>query len=386
MSTAAARTQTHPLLSASLGLPAKAAATGAMAGGILTGGVLVATLTYFGRLSGFALFFTSSSLFLIGALLGFAHGAVLGVVGREEGQTVRQAWTSVLHGALFAILGIAVSWLLTVWVALSVPALHMGQTRTLAFVGVAWFAAAAVLLLAARHAFRAFMNATVRWQDRRVGFALFVVGAASLTALMTAGQPLLWGLRFNPPLPTAIVLSLIGSFWLVGPMLTAGLTARRWLVDHAVRPDPKLNLGDVPLAALVGLVAGAIALPFANVGGAIAGGQSALGLALGQVFFNEVIFRVGLVTIAAAVFYRWQRSAGRAAAFAVIFAAVVQVLAYLPGAVQVGFPSLGGAALFLGGAVLVPALLFGALYWRRGLVPVFVADAVAVLLLIFVAV
>ena len=65
--------------------------------------------------------------------------------------------------------------------------------------------------------------------------------------------------------------------------------------------------------------------------------------------------------------------------------AVVQVALYAPGALAIGFPAWTGTVGFLATAAVLPAIAFGALYWKRGFGTALIADMtalIAVLLLV----
>lgn len=149
---------TSPVLSARMGLTARTALAGAMAGGVLAGGVLVAALTLEGRLSGLGLLHTSTGLFLVGSLLGFAGGALLGLAGRERGAPVSGAFPAILQAALFAVLGLSVAWVVSLWTALSVVAPHVGTPAAWTLVALGWIGSALILQSAVRPLGRALRN------------------------------------------------------------------------------------------------------------------------------------------------------------------------------------------------------------------------------------
>lgn len=156
---------TSPALTARLGITSRTALTGAMAGGVLAGGVLVGLGTLDGRVSGHALLLTSTALFLMGAAAGFLVGAFLGLLGREPGVTLAEGARRVAVAALYAILGLSVSWLVAIWVAMSAVAGYLGRPVTTALVAVAWIAAVVIVDRAARNAGRSLRNAFRRWRD-----------------------------------------------------------------------------------------------------------------------------------------------------------------------------------------------------------------------------
>jgi hypothetical protein len=79
---------------------------------------------------------------------------------------------------------------------------------------------------------------------------------------------------------------------------------------------------------------------------------------------------------------RWHNvAASVAAAYAVAAAAVVQVLVYLPGVNAIGFATTATAAGYLAATVALPAVVFGVLFWKRGIGTALVAHATALVAL-----
>jgi hypothetical protein len=69
----------------------------------------------------------------------------------------------------------------------------------------------------------------------------------------------------------------------------------------------------------------------------------------------------------------------RAAIAAVAVAAVVQMMLYAPGVSAIGFPTFTAAAGYMALTVALPAMVFGALYWKRGFATAVLAHASALL-------
>ena len=145
-----ATTQDQKALARGIGLPGRVAVSWATAGGMLTGGFLVAAMTLAGRLSGSGLLMTSAGLFVIGALLGFAHGGVLGVLGRPDHLSLQDALKGVALAAVYAVPAAAVGWIVAGWTAMTVVALYMERTAALVAVGAAWLVGALLVAVAAR--------------------------------------------------------------------------------------------------------------------------------------------------------------------------------------------------------------------------------------------
>jgi len=375
-------------LSRGVGLPGRVAVSFTMAGGLLLGGVLVAIQTLSGRLSGHGLFMTASGLFVVGALLGLAHGVTLGFLGRPRDQGRRETLHALGRGVLYAIPGAAVAWLLTVWVALTFMAVLTGRLGAQILVGFAWVGAVMVLGWAAVTAVRALRLAYLRWPDRVMGTTLVAGAFAALLVSFLADRPELWLIRFRVTEVGAVLLASFATIWIVGPAVTVALRLIRELPgrDRATPASVGAGLVDMGYGLVVGLVAGLLALPFTpasvvpgTVGGAL--------VSLAQVLLDETLLRLFLMTVVAwLVLRRWQGARREEVAVAAVAAvAAVQVLLYLPGVVAAGFPTPLAAATFTGAAILIPAILFGVVYWARGFTAALVAHgtaAAALLLLV----
>lgn len=374
------------ILARGIGLPGRVTVASTMLGGLLLGGVLVAWMTVLGRMSGHGIFMTSSGLFVVGALLGLAHGAVLGFFGRPADQTPRDAARAVARGTMYSVLGAAVAWLLTVWVALTSVALYMGRLAPQILVGVAWIGALVVAVWAITVGLRALRNAYARWNDRVLGTALVTGSFAALLIILLADRPEFWLVPLRVTEVGAVLLAGFATLWIVGPIVTLGLRMIRDL-PGANRSRPATvgrGLTDVGLGLVVGAVAGLLAVPFTPAS-AVTGTAGGTLVALSQVLVNETFLRLFLLTAVAWLVLRWHGShQEEAAAFAVITVALAQVILYLPGVVSTGFPTILAAATFTGVAILVPALLFGAVYWTRGFTAALVADATAALALLLI--
>jgi len=365
-----------------IGLDGRTAVLWAMAGGIAVGGVLVAAMTLAGRLSGNAIFATSTALFIVGAMLGLIHGGVLGFFGRPSETSANLAARHLALSILYAIPGLAVAWLISVWVALTLIAAYSASVGALVGVVAGWIGAAVVLSAAAIHGLRAMRNAYARWPERRVGTLLVAATFAGLMVIFMADRPELWGLPIRLTQTGAVLLAALLAIWVVGPIVTLALRLARELptprVGDGVLGTP-LTPTDVLLGTVTGLVVGLIAVPFATptVGGTVAG---AVVIEVGRALVDEVFLRLFLVTSLGWVLLRWHRvNAEEAAVGAVVLAAIVQVALYAPGALAVGFPAWTGTAGFLATAAVLPAIAFGALYWKRGFGTALLADMTAVI-------
>lgn len=374
-------------VSRTIGLHGRTAVLWGMAGGIAVGGVLVAGMTLAGRLSGNAIFATSTALFIVGAMLGLIHGGVLGFAGRPAETSGNVAARQLALSLLYAIPGLAVAWLVSVWVALTLIAAYANSAGAFAGVAVGWVAAAAILSAAAIHGLRALTNAYARWPERRVGTLLVAATFAGLMVIFMADRPSLWGLPLRLTETGATLLAAFLAIWVVGPVVTVALRLAREL------PTPRVGEGvlgapltptDVVVGMVTGLVVGLIAVPFAtpSVGASAVG---AVVVEVGRALVDEVFLRLFLVTAVGWVLLRWHRvNAREAAVGAVLIATVVQVALYAPGAMAIGFPAWTGTVGFLATAAVLPAIAFGALYWKRGFGTALLANMTALIAVLLI--
>lgn len=373
----------------SIGLHGRVMVLLGMAGGVAIGGVLVAYLTLNGRLSAHALFMNATGLFIIGAFLGLIHGLALGYLGRPAGVAPRQARGDLGRAALFVIPGLAVAWLATIWVAMTLVAAYTGRMGALIAVSLGWVAAGIILAAAALHALKALKNAYARWPERQAGTVLTAASFAALLMTFLAHRPEIWGLRLRFTENGAILLAAVLAVWVAGPLLTLTLRLARQV------PFPRALAGlskgrgkivqDVVIGLLVGAVVGLLAVPFSGPGVEPAALGSVV-VGVSHALVNEVLLRLILVTGVAWLLLRGERVPANAALVgAVATGTVVQVALYTPGALAVGFASWTGTALFLLVAAAVPALVFGLLFWRRGFTSALVADMAALVVLALLA-
>ncbi len=370
-------------LSRTIGLHGRVAVFSAMAGGVASGGVLVAALTLTGRLSGHALFLSATALFVVGALLGLIHGAVLGYFGRPVETAPSTALRQLILAGLYAVPGLAVAWLVSIWVAMTLIAYYTGKIGALVGVGLGWVAAAAILATAAIQILRAFRNALARWPERRAGTLLVGATFAALLVTFLADRPELWGLRLRVTETGAVLLAIFLTLWVAGPIITMALRLARQL-PTAWRSSGSSagtwTLTDLVIGLVIGAVVGLLAVPFTapvapSVTSAFAGNVI---VGVGQALVNEVLLRLFMISALAWLLLRWHRvHPDEAAVGSVAAVTLLQVGLYLPGALAVGFPSWTGTVAFLAIAVALPAAAFGVLFWKRGFATALVADVTA---------
>jgi hypothetical protein len=372
-----------------VGLTGRVVVSWTVAGAVAVGGFLVAGMTLAGKLSGSGLLLAAGALYILGALLGYIHGAALAFFGRPAHETPREAVGRIGMATLYAVPALIVGFLAAGWIAMTSVAVYLGKVAPLAGAAVGWFAGAVLLLVAAVSGWQALENAYARWPERRLGTALVAATFTALLVLFLADRPELWGLRLRVTEVGAVLLAAVGAFWLAGPAVTLALMLRRRLAgtaaDATLAPQapqaPPRALASVAMGLAAGAILGIVAVPFQQAAFVTAPDVGTLGgavLVASRAIVDEVLLRLFLVTGVVWALVRWQNVPRPAAAvYAVMAAAAVQVLVYLPGVNAIGFPTMTATATYMAMTVAVPALVFGFLFWKRGLGTAFVAHATA---------
>lgn len=374
-------------LTRGIGLAGRTAVLAAVAGGVALGGFSVAGMSLGGRISGSGLLLSAGALFLVGAVLGFVHGGVLGYFGREDGVDGPSAVRALARAALYAIPALAVAWVVAGWIALTVVAQFTGELAPMVGVGLGWLVGAGLVAWAASTGWRALRRAYARWPSARAGTFLVAATFAALMVVFQADHPEVWWLDVEFNAVGAVLAATAATLWIVGPVVTLALRALRSLPD----PRPSVGPGGGSRAAVnlgLGLAVGAalalVALPFHHAPLAVpaeapTGLLAGVTLALSHAMVEEVLLRLAVLTGAVWLMLRWgDMQRGSAAVAGVAGVAVLQLALYLPALGGVGFPDATAAAGYAVAGVLLPAAAFGALYWFRGFSTALVADATAI--------
>lgn len=358
-----------------LELPAVVAVSWAVAGGMALGGVAVALLVMTERLSAHALIAASAVFFSIGAAIGLFHGGLLGVLGRPEGWTVRQSLKSQLHGLIYLVPLLLLGWLGAGWAA-ALPIVIRGRHLFAGALTVgAWLLVLLAVIVAVSAGIQAARHAYARWPDRVPGSLLVGATLVSLVVAFAIEPPVVW--FFNVKLTGfgAMLFALALTFWFYGPIITAGLALLRRLrpltLPHAVPWRAMLSGAGIAVGA--GVAVAVLAAPFHW--GVLAlptdverlGLLPALALALSNAVTEELLLRLFVFTAVFVLVYRNIRDPRWAPIVALAVATVADLLLHIPTLAAFGLPGAGAVTAYVVARLIVPALLFGYLYWRRGL-------------------
>ena len=375
-----------------LDLPAAVAISWSLATGMLLGGAAVVWMIATDRMSGHLLLLGSAVLFAIGAVVGLVHGVILGIAGRPEGTTPGEAARAMLHGLFYYPFGLLLSWAAAGWVA-AMPLALLGHHVIGAVISaLAWVAMAATTYFAGSTGLHALRLAYRRWPDRVPGTILVGVTLVALLVAFAIQPPTIWFTDVRLTYPGAIVLALGATFWFYGPIITAGLAVlrRARALFPATRVFDRMHARH-DLAIRVVLVLGAavwvaaLAAPFYK--GALGlptdvervGFLPAMGLALSNAVTDELFLRLFVFTVTLAVAVRWlPRDKGLWAAWAAIaVATVADLLLHWPDMTALGLPTTATVIAYVVARMAIPAVMFGYLYWRRGLGTAVAAHAMA---------
>ncbi|CAN5871290.1 hypothetical protein BH23GEM9_BH23GEM9_28710 [soil metagenome] len=375
-------------VSRDIGLSGRVAVSWTLGGGLVVGGFLVALMTLAGKLSGSGLLLAAASLYIIGAVFGFIHGAALGYFGRPTDVTAKEAWGRIGMAALYALPALIVGFLAAGWIAMTSVALYIGKPLPMVGVAVGWLVGLVVVVVAALSGWQALRNAYARWPERQLGTVLVATTFAALLVVFMADRPELWGLRLRVTEVGAVLLAAVGAFWIAGPVVTIALRLRTRMqgAPSLVVPNRATRLGaDIAMGLAAGAILGIVAVPFQQAAFAGAPQVGTIGgavLIASRALVDEVLLRLFLVTAAVWTLVRhYGTPRSIAAVYAVFAAALVQVVLYLPGVGAIGFATTGATVAYVAMTVALPALVFGVLFWKRGLGSALVAHATALVAL-----
>lgn len=209
-------------------IPGRIVVSWTMSTGILFG-MLGTLLTLAERLPGFDFFITLAGLYGFGALVGLAHGTVLGVFSKDTDTPYTQSIKHAAIGMLYSLLAAPVGFLVTIWMGFAVYfKLDPTFGRLLGAIIGAWIALA-VLVWTAWETWRAVRIIIARWHDFVVVTGIVAVAFLVLVWFFDAFYPYIFEEDYN--LRQAIFISGGISVLIVGPLTTLASVGLRRVVQ-----------------------------------------------------------------------------------------------------------------------------------------------------------
>ncbi len=374
-----------------LDLPAAVAISWSLAGGMLLGGAAVVLMLVTNRMSGHLLLMASASLFALGAALGLVHGGILGVLGRPEGTTPRDALGAMVHGLLYLVPALLLGWLIAGWVAAMPIALQGTHVVAAVISAFAWVGMALTVYFAASTGRHAAALAYRRWPDRVPGTIMVGSTLIALLVAFAIQPPTIWFTSVRLTMPGAALLALAATFWFYGPIITVSLRVLRRLLPlfPATRVFDRVHawrgvLLRAGIAVAAGIVMALLALPFHR--GSLQlptdveryGFLPAMGMAIAGAVTDELLLRLFVLTVAFALTLRYlPREKTWAVAIAVGVATLADMLLHWPAMESLGLPGISMVIAYVAVRMAIPAVVFGYLFWRRGLGTALAAHAAA---------
>ena len=215
-----------PLSPSHLGLVGQTATSWGVAGGLVAS-VVVTAHVLLGQLSSSLGFLTTTLFYLVGTLIGYLHGGVLGYLGRPAGVTRGEALRRLALAALYAVPVMVGGWLVAMLLAMSAASILAGRTMALAASSLGWLASAALVVWAVVETRRAVGHLCRRWPGARALLVALGLAFLALLPVFIVARPAVWIVGVEPTATTAAFMAAGASLWVVGPLGALVLLAVR---------------------------------------------------------------------------------------------------------------------------------------------------------------
>ncbi|MFO7893496.1 MAG: hypothetical protein R6U63_07180 [Longimicrobiales bacterium] len=199
-----------------LGLAGQVATSWGVAGG-LAGSVAVTAHVLAGQLSSSLGFLTTTLFFVVGSMIGYLHGGILGYLGRPEGVSRGQALRRLALAALYAVPVMVAGWVIAMVLAMSAASLLAGRTVALLTSLVGWVAALGVLVWAVIETRTAVGHLCRRWPGARVLLVTLGLAFLALLPVFVVSRPQVWIVGVEPSATAAGFMAVGATIWIVGP-------------------------------------------------------------------------------------------------------------------------------------------------------------------------
>ncbi len=217
------------------GLPGRIALSWSLAGGLSMEAVLVAARVLSGSPEAAADPLTVTLFFLMGAVGGFVHGALVGVAGRTLDVTLPAALRGIEAAAVTAVLLGVGAWGAALWISLTPTAVAGGRPGFVAATGIGWLVFLGLGAWAAVEGLAGLRGAMVRWPERRPGMAVVLTVFVTLLALFVWRRPEIWFTDLRVSALGAAFLALGVTVWIALPVVIFLLhLLRRWRSGRSI--------------------------------------------------------------------------------------------------------------------------------------------------------
>lgn len=203
-----------------------------LAGGV-AGGLLMAILVITSRIHSMGIAAFVVAVGALGCIFGAVHGAVLGYLGRQNGnlQLNRRGWMT-LGVSTLAASACAITF--AFWLTLSAMTAAVGRDFGVVAFGFSLIISLAIFAWATVNGWHALERAYARWPEKRLGTSLVLGAFAVLSGVMLILRGAIPGTAIQLPLGAAIFLVAIAVFWIVSPAVIVSLrmTSRGYRTTH----------------------------------------------------------------------------------------------------------------------------------------------------------
>jgi len=217
------------------GLAGRIALSWSLAGGLSMEAILVAATVLSGSGDAAADPVTVTLFFLVGAVGGFVHGALVGVAGRPPEVELATALRGIEAAAVTAVLLGVGAWGAALWISMTPTAVAGGRPGFVAATGMGWLIFLGVAAWAAVEGLAGLRGVMVRWPERRPGVALVLTVFVTLLALFVWRRPEIWFTDLRVSALGAAFLALGATIWIALPVVVFVLHfLHQWRSGHSI--------------------------------------------------------------------------------------------------------------------------------------------------------
>jgi hypothetical protein len=214
-----------------LGWPAQVASLWAAAGSPAAGG-LVATLVLMGRMHPAGSLLVTTVLAATGGILGMAHGAVLGYLGRHVVEQLHLRKRDRAFAVLVATASLLGASALAVWLVLSAVLLRSGNLWGWPALATGAAAAFAIAAMATIVGWRSLERAYAEWPEHNLGATLLAGSFAVLCIVFLALRPAIPGTSLELSVLGWVIVVALATVWLGTPAVVIALRLGRHRKRH----------------------------------------------------------------------------------------------------------------------------------------------------------